>query len=173
MALRRNCGKQGGRVGWPTIFGSCFRATSSVDAATRSTRRRVLRPCLGTSREPTAALRKNWQRSGQRKSRWSGSLSSSQFARMFKASTGVSPHRYQLNTRIGKAQELLLMKRESLSMVAVATGFADQSHFTRTFKRVTGTTPHEWHQNRTPYQAAEKAVSLKGTAFRPSITAVK
>jgi Helix-turn-helix domain len=54
---------------------------------------------------------------------------------MFKASTGVSPHRYQLNTRIGKAQELLLMKGESLSMVPVATGFADQSHFTRTFKR--------------------------------------
>ena len=41
------------------------------------------------------------------------------------------------------------MKGESLSMVAVATGFADQSHFTRTFKRVTGATPHEWHQNRT------------------------
>src|SRR3984957_10496128 len=36
----------------------------------------------------------------------------------------VSPHRYQLNTRIGKAQELLLMKEESLSMVTVATGFA-------------------------------------------------
>jgi transcriptional regulator GlxA family with amidase domain len=76
-------------------------------------------------------------------------LSSSQFARMFKSSTGVSPHRYQLNARIGKAQELLLMKGESLSMVAVETGFADQSHFTRTFKRVTGATPHEWHQNRT------------------------
>jgi transcriptional regulator GlxA family with amidase domain len=58
------------------------------------------------------------------------------------------PYRYQLNTRIGKAQELLLMKGESLSTVAVATGFADQSHFTRTFKRVTGATPHEWHQNR-------------------------
>jgi transcriptional regulator GlxA family with amidase domain len=81
-------------------------------------------------------------------------LSSSQFARMFKASTGVSPHRYQLNTRIGKAQELLLMKGESLSMVAVATGFADQSHFTRAFKRVTGATPHEWHQNRTPLEDA-------------------
>ena len=76
-------------------------------------------------------------------------LSSSQFARMFKASTGVSPHRYQLNTRIAKAQELLLMKGESLSMVAVETGFADQSHFTRTFKRVTGATPHEWQRNRT------------------------
>jgi AraC family transcriptional regulator len=49
---------------------------------------------------------------------------------MFKASTGVSPHRYQLNTRIGKAQELLLMERESLSMVAAATGFADLEEVT-------------------------------------------
>ena len=40
----------------------------------------------------------------------SGELSSSQFARCSRASTGVSPHGYQLNTRIGKAQELLLMK---------------------------------------------------------------
>jgi AraC family transcriptional regulator len=46
------------------------------------------------------------------------------------------------------------MKGESLSMVAVATGFADQSHFTRTFKRVTGATPHEWHQNRTQKRAS-------------------
>src|ERR1700741_1332754 len=41
-------------------------------------------------------------------------LSSSQFARMFKASTGLSPHRYQLNTPIGTAQQLLLIKGESL-----------------------------------------------------------
>jgi uncharacterized protein YbjT (DUF2867 family) len=59
MALKRNCGKQGVRVGWPTIFGSCFRVTSSVDSATRRTRRRALRPCLGTSRERTAASLKN------------------------------------------------------------------------------------------------------------------
>jgi AraC family transcriptional regulator len=76
-------------------------------------------------------------------------LSSSQFARLFKASTGVSPHRYQLNTRIGKAQELLLLKGEGLSIVAAATGFADQSHFTRAFKRVIGATPGEWRQDRT------------------------
>jgi AraC family transcriptional regulator len=46
------------------------------------------------------------------------------------------------------------MKGESLPMVAVAIGFADQSHFTRTFKRVTGPTPHEWRQNRTPLDDA-------------------
>src|SRR6202035_3754438 len=76
-------------------------------------------------------------------------LSPSQFARMFKASTGVSPHRYHLNTRIGKAQELLLMKGEGLSTVSAATGLADQSHFTRAFKRVIGATPREWRQDRT------------------------
>ena len=76
-------------------------------------------------------------------------LSSSQFARLFKASTGVSPHRYQLNTRIGKAQELLLLKGERLSIVAAETGFADQRHFTRAFKRVIGATPREWRQGRT------------------------
>ena len=79
-------------------------------------------------------------------------LSSSQFARLFKASTGVSPHRYQLNTRIGKAQELLLLKGEGLSTVAAATGFADQSHFTRAFKRVIGATPREWRQDRTRWR---------------------
>ena len=30
-------------------------------------------------------------------------LSPSQFARLFKTSTGISPHRFQLNTRIAKA----------------------------------------------------------------------
>ena len=79
-------------------------------------------------------------------------LSSSQFARMFKASTGITPHRYQLNTRIEKAQDLLLTKGESPSMVAATTGFVDQSHFTRTFRRVTGTTPHAWRQNRTSWR---------------------
>jgi AraC family transcriptional regulator len=74
------------------------------------------------------------------------------FTRMFKASTGITPHRYQLNTRIEKAKNLLLTKGESPSMVAATTGFVDQSHFTRTFRRVTGTTPHEWRQNRTSWR---------------------
>src|SRR5260370_15710899 len=76
-------------------------------------------------------------------------LSSSQFPRMFKASTGVSPHRYQLNTRIAKAQQLLLMKGEGLPRVPVATGFADQSHFTRRFRMVAEGQPYESNRNRT------------------------
>lgn len=75
-------------------------------------------------------------------------LSSSQFSRLFKASTGVSPHRYHLNSRIGRAQDLLLTKGQSLSEVALSTGFADQSHLSRVFKRATGVTPAAWLKDR-------------------------
>lgn len=71
-------------------------------------------------------------------------LSASQFARLFRRSTDMSPHQYLLSRRIEKAQELLRRKGESLAAVAAATGFADQSHLTRVFKRVTGVTPHAW-----------------------------
>jgi AraC-like DNA-binding protein len=73
-------------------------------------------------------------------------LSQSQFGRAFKASTGLSPHQWQLNARITKAQELLLSGALSLSEVALITGFAEQSHFTRVFKSVTGTSPAVWRR---------------------------
>lgn len=75
-------------------------------------------------------------------------LSPSQFARQFKASTDVTPYRYHLDIRIGKVQDLLLKQDEPLSLIAAATGFADQSHLTRVFKRVTGSTPNAWRRDR-------------------------
>jgi AraC family transcriptional regulator len=73
-------------------------------------------------------------------------LSQSQFGRAFKASTGLSPHQWQLNARIAKAQELLLSGALPLSEIALATGFAEQSHFTRVFKNVTGASPGAWRR---------------------------
>jgi AraC family transcriptional regulator len=73
-------------------------------------------------------------------------LSQSQFGRAFKVSTGLSPHQWQLNARITKAQELLLSGALSLSEVALTTGFAEQSHFTRVFKSVAGTSPAAWRR---------------------------
>jgi AraC family transcriptional regulator len=75
-------------------------------------------------------------------------LSQSQFARAFKASTGLPPYKWWLNNRIKRAQEMLLNSSDSLSEIAMQNGFADQSHFTKTFRRLTGTTPANWKRIR-------------------------
>jgi transcriptional regulator GlxA family with amidase domain len=74
-------------------------------------------------------------------------LSQSQFGRAFKVSTGVTPHRWHLNARIAKAQELLLSNAMDLSEIALLTGFAEQSHFTRVFKSVVGASPRAWQRD--------------------------
>jgi transcriptional regulator GlxA family with amidase domain len=71
-------------------------------------------------------------------------LSQSQFARAFKASTGLPPYQWCLRNRVKRAQETLLNGSDSLADVAIQNGFADQSHFTKTFRRVTGATPANW-----------------------------
>jgi len=57
----------------------------------------------------------------------------SDFARAFRHSTGVSPHRWLLKHRVDHARELLSDRALSLTDVALSCGFADQSHFTRLF----------------------------------------
>ncbi|MER9328619.1 AraC family transcriptional regulator [Mesorhizobium sp. M0488] len=74
-------------------------------------------------------------------------LSEAYFARAFKASTGVSPHRWYLAAKIRKAQKALLETSDTLAEVALATGFADQSHFTRAFRTITAFSPGAWRRN--------------------------
>jgi AraC-like DNA-binding protein len=74
-------------------------------------------------------------------------LSAAQFTRAFKASTGFPPHRWQLNQRIAKAQELLRYGAFPLAEIALATGFTEQSHFTRIFKKVVGVSPGAWQRD--------------------------
>ena len=75
-------------------------------------------------------------------------LSQSQFARLFKISTGMPPYKWSLDARIKRAQEFLLLGKESISAIAIQTGFADQSHFTKTFRRATEATPKDWQRRR-------------------------
>jgi AraC family transcriptional regulator len=75
-------------------------------------------------------------------------LSQSQFARAFKASTGVPPYRWFLDARVKLAQELLLQGKIGIADIATQVGFADQSHFTKTFRRATGATPKDWQRDR-------------------------
>ena len=68
-------------------------------------------------------------------------LSAKHFARAFRQSTGVPPHRWLLQRRIERARELLEAGDLPLAEIALLCGFADQSHFTVTFKKATGLTP--------------------------------
>lgn len=73
-------------------------------------------------------------------------LSLAHFIRMFKQSTGLSPHQYLLRTRLNRAQELLRRTQHSIPEVARMTGFCGQSHFTKHFRSLLGTTPRRYRQ---------------------------
>src|SRR3984893_8375144 len=55
-------------------------------------------------------------------------LSTSQFARAFRQSTGCPPHRWLLQRRINRAQDLLLTSDKPLAEIARACGFSYQGH---------------------------------------------
>jgi AraC family transcriptional regulator len=63
------------------------------------------------------------------------------FMRLFKASTGRSPHQYVVEARVRKAKDLLATGKFTISEVANEAGFSDQSHLTRHFKRIFGLPP--------------------------------
>jgi len=66
------------------------------------------------------------------------------FARLFKQSTGVPPHRFVLGQRIARASVLLRDARLSIGEVARRVGFRTPSHFTTAFRRMTGLAPSEY-----------------------------
>lgn len=68
-------------------------------------------------------------------------ISSYHFSRLFKQSSGFSPHQYVIERRVEKARELLVGTDLPLHEVAAAAGFADQSHMGRHVKRLLGVTP--------------------------------
>ena len=63
------------------------------------------------------------------------------FARLFRATVGVSPHQFVLRLRLGRAVGFMKAGKMSLAQVAVECGFHDQPHFTRAFQRVFRITP--------------------------------
>lgn len=67
-------------------------------------------------------------------------LSRYQFLRAFTRLTGLPPHAYVLQRRMGRARQLIRAGM-SLAEAAAASGFADQSHMTRCFVLSFGLTP--------------------------------
>jgi AraC family transcriptional regulator len=70
-------------------------------------------------------------------------LSEYHFLRMFRQSTGLTPHQYVINQRIERAKELLQKTEMSITEIAYLLGFSTPAHFTHHFRRKTGRTPRE------------------------------
>jgi AraC family transcriptional regulator len=70
------------------------------------------------------------------------------FSRLFKQSTGLSPHQYILQQRIALATRLLGEPQLSVAAIAYRVGFASQAHFTTIFHRWVGATPRQYRQQR-------------------------
>lgn len=68
------------------------------------------------------------------------------FARLFRASTGLSPHDYVTRRRIEVAQAALLDTEHDMLDVALMVGFRSQAHFSAVFKKFTGLPPGRWRQ---------------------------
>ena len=70
-------------------------------------------------------------------------ISSYHLIRKFSSENGLTPHKFQMQCRIRKAQELL---REGYKVIEVSqmVGFSDQSHLDRVFKKQVGITPEEY-----------------------------
>jgi transcriptional regulator GlxA family with amidase domain len=85
-------------------------------------------------------------------------LSDCHFARAFKQSVGMPPHRYIMHRRVDKATMLILTTDRPLSRIALEVGFCDQSHFSRLIARATGQTPRRLR--RESFEPTDKKVLL-------------
>lgn len=71
-------------------------------------------------------------------------LSAAHFSRMFRKSTGETPHHFVLRLRIARAKEMLRTAEARVLDVAVACGFKTQQHFARVFRRICGVSPTQY-----------------------------
>jgi AraC family transcriptional regulator len=73
-------------------------------------------------------------------------LSTSYFARAFRASVGIPPHKWIMKRRITRAKSLIAQSDHSLADIAFICGFSDQSHLGRQFLKQEGVSPAEWRE---------------------------
>ena len=66
------------------------------------------------------------------------------FARLFKGSTGVPPHRFVVRQRITRARACLERRELSIAQISRLVGFRTPSHFTTVFHRLAGVTPRRY-----------------------------
>lgn len=71
-------------------------------------------------------------------------LSPFHFLRVFRATTGLTPHQHLLRTRLRAAALTLVRTSTPITDIALDVGFEDLSNFTRTFRAEYGVTPSRY-----------------------------
>ena len=84
------------------------------------------------------------------------------FLRMFRATTGKTPHQYLTQCRIERARSMLLeAEKISLTDIAAWCGFSSQSHLTRVFRKHVGVTPGEFMRRQNLKASREQFSNLQ------------
>src|SRR6202008_2063554 len=96
-------------------------------------------------------------------------LSTAHFARMFRKSTGETPHRFVLRQRIERAKAMLRSPDARVLDVAVACGFKTQQHFAQVFRDVCGISPTGYRQDFLCYEATCVSENCSQETARPVI----
>jgi AraC family transcriptional regulator len=76
------------------------------------------------------------------------SMSPFYFARLFKNSMGVSPHKYVTMRRIERSKKLLRRSDITIFEIAVRVGYLDPKHFRVVFHREVGISPSEFRASK-------------------------
>lgn len=74
-------------------------------------------------------------------------MSPSHFARLFKQSTGHTPHQYTMHCRLEAAKWLLITQQTSIDRISGELGFANPGQFATFFRKQTGMTPSAYRGN--------------------------
>ena len=74
-------------------------------------------------------------------------LSPYHFARAFKQSFGLPPHRYLTGRRVEKAKSLLAKPAASVTQIGLDLGFSEVSSFTTAFRKHAGITPTKYRRS--------------------------
>ena len=73
-------------------------------------------------------------------------LSPDYFAALFRQTVGESFNAYLMRIRIEESKLLLLSTNDSLTDIAIATGFSAQSYFCKVFKKHMGISPGRYRR---------------------------
>jgi AraC family transcriptional regulator len=73
--------------------------------------------------------------------------SRAQFMRLFKAASGQTPHKYLLELRLRRAQEMIAVRSKQIIDIALECGFRSHAHFSVAFSQRFGIAPNLYRKS--------------------------